>query len=53
MSTTSGINKVPSDLEPSGRTDYLETKIMYKKFWMEYQECFVWNVGTKYTISIE
>jgi hypothetical protein len=53
MSMTSGVTKVPSDLEPDGQTDYLETKIMYKKFRTECQGCFVWNVDTKYKISIE
>jgi hypothetical protein len=35
MSTTSGVIKVPFDLELGGKTDYLETKTMYKKFWIE------------------
>jgi hypothetical protein len=53
MSTTSGVTEVLSNLEPGGKTDYLETKTMYEKFWTEYQKCFVWNVDTKYTISID
>jgi hypothetical protein len=53
MSTTSGMTEVPSNLESSGQTDYLETKIMYKKFWTECHECFVWNLDIKYEISIE
>jgi hypothetical protein len=28
-------------------------KMMYKIFWSECQECFVWNVDTKYAISID
>jgi hypothetical protein len=32
MSTTSGIIKVPCNLETSGKTDYLKVKIMYEKF---------------------
>jgi hypothetical protein len=32
MSTTSGVTKVPSDLELGGKTDYLEMKTMYENF---------------------
>jgi hypothetical protein len=32
MSTTTGVTEVPSDLKPGGRTDYLQTKTIYKKF---------------------
>jgi hypothetical protein len=53
MSTTSGVIEVPLDLELGGKTDYLEMKTMYEKFWTECQECFVWNVDTKYAISID
>jgi hypothetical protein len=53
MNTIFGVTDVPSDLEPGGKTDYLETKKMYEKFWTECQECFVWKVDTKYTISID
>ena len=53
MSTTFGMTKVPFDLEPNGQTDYLDTKIMYKKFRTECQKCFMQNVDTKYKISIE
>jgi hypothetical protein len=53
INITSSVTKVLSDLEPGGKTDYLETKKMYKKFWTECQECFVWNVDMKYTISID
>jgi hypothetical protein len=35
MSTTSSVTKVPSDLEPGGKTDYQGTKTMYEKFWVE------------------
>jgi hypothetical protein len=35
MSTISGVKKVPFDLKPGGKTNYLETKTMYKKFWTE------------------
>ena len=53
MSTTFIMIKVLSDLELGGKTNYLETKTMYEKFWIECQECFVWDVGTKYEIPIE
>jgi hypothetical protein len=53
MSTTSGVMEVLSDLEPGGKTDYMEAKAMYKKFWTECQGCFVWNIDTKYEISTE
>jgi hypothetical protein len=52
MNTTSGIMEVPSELEP-GQIDYLETKTMYEKFWTECQSCFVFEVDTKYSISID
>jgi hypothetical protein len=35
MSTASAIMKVPSKLEPEKKTDYEETKMLYKKFWTE------------------
>jgi hypothetical protein len=53
MSTTFGIIEVPSDLEPGGRMDYLEKKTMYKKFWTKCHKCFIWNIDTKYLISID
>jgi hypothetical protein len=53
MSSVIGIIEVPSNLKPSGITDYLETKTMYKKFWTKCQECFVFKVDTKYSISID
>jgi hypothetical protein len=53
MNTASRITEVPSDFESSGKTDYLETKVMYEKFWSEYQEYFVFEVDTKYKISID
>jgi hypothetical protein len=46
MNMTSSMKEVLSDLEPGRQTDYHETKIMYKKFWTEGHECFVWNVDT-------
>jgi hypothetical protein len=33
--------------------DYNETKTMYKKFWIECQDCFVFKADTKYSISID
>jgi hypothetical protein len=47
------VTEVPSDLEPGGKTDYLETKTMYEKFWTECQEYFIWDVDIKYEIPIE
>ena len=32
MSTTPGMMEVPFDLELGGQINYLETKIIYKKF---------------------
>ena len=51
MNTTSSVIEVPLDLEPYRKTDYLETKTIYKKFWTKCQECFIWNVETKYAIT--
>ena len=53
MSTTYGVMEVPSDLKPGGKTVYLETKTIYEKFWTECHKCFVWNVDTKYTSTID
>jgi hypothetical protein len=53
MNTTSKVTQIPFDLELDEKIDYLETKTMYEKFWTECQECFVFEVDTKYTISIE
>jgi hypothetical protein len=49
---TSGVGDL-SMTSGGGKTDYLETKKMYKKFWTECQECFVFQVDMNYTISIE
>jgi hypothetical protein len=32
MSIASEVTEVPSDLDPGGKTDYLETNTMYKEF---------------------
>jgi hypothetical protein len=53
MSTASAITEVPSELEPRRQTDYQETKTMYKKFWTDYQSCYVFEVDLKYSISID
>jgi hypothetical protein len=53
MSMALVVTKVPSDLEIGGKTNYEETKVMYEKLWSECQECFVFEVDTKYEISIE
>jgi hypothetical protein len=53
LSTSSAITEIPSSLEPSEKTDYNETKIMYKKFWTECQDCFVFEVDKKFSISID
>ena len=52
MCTTSAITKVPSALELGEKMDYNETKAMYKKFWIECQDCFIFEVVTMYSISI-
>jgi hypothetical protein len=53
ISTTSMITKVPSSLELGEKMDYNETKTMYKKFWTKCQDCFVFEVDMKYSISID
>jgi hypothetical protein len=53
MSMASKVTQVPSDFEPGRETNYLETKIMYENFWTKCQECFVFEVDTKYEISID
>jgi hypothetical protein len=53
MSTAFGVTKVPSDLKSNGKTNYLETKTMYKKLRTECQKCFVYQSDEKYTISID
>jgi hypothetical protein len=53
LSTTFAITEVPSSLEPGEKTDYNETKTMYKKFWIECQDCFVFEVDKKFSISID
>jgi hypothetical protein len=44
ISIASGITNVPFNFELGGKLDYMETKIMYKKFWTECKECFVFEV---------
>ena len=51
-STTSVFTKILLDLEPGEKTDYNKTKIMYEKFWLEYQDCFVFKVDKKFSINI-
>jgi hypothetical protein len=53
VSTASAITEVPSSLEPGEKTDYNETKTMYEKFWTECQDCFVFEVDRKFSISID
>jgi hypothetical protein len=53
VSTASAITKVPSSLELGEKTDYNETKTMYEKFWTECQDCFVFKVDRKFSISID
>ena len=36
MSTTSNVIQIPSNVESGGKIDYLKTKIMSKKLWIEY-----------------
>jgi hypothetical protein len=53
VSTASVITEVPSSLEPGEKTDYNETKTMYEKFWTECQDCFVFEVDRRFSISID
>jgi hypothetical protein len=53
ISTASEVIEVPSELETRGQIDYKETKTMYKKFWTEFQSRFVFEMDTKYSISID
>jgi hypothetical protein len=53
ISIVSTITEVPSTLESDEKTDYNETKTMYKKFWTKCQDFFVFEVDTKYSILIE
>jgi hypothetical protein len=52
ISRAFGVTEVPSELESGGQTYYEEIKRMYKKFWTECQSCFVFEVDTKYSVSI-
>jgi hypothetical protein len=53
ISTVSAITEVLSAFEPGEKTNCNETKTMYKKFWTKCQDCFVFEVDTKYSKSIE
>jgi hypothetical protein len=53
MSMVSATTKVPFALELDEKTDYNEIKTIYKKFWIECQDCFVFEVDTKYSILID
>ena len=46
------LTKIPSDLEPRAKTDYNKTKTIYEKFLLECQDCFVFEVDKKFSISI-
>ena len=54
-STASAITQsdMPTVLGPGEKADYNETKTMYEKFWSECQECFVFEVNTKFSVSID
>ena len=47
------ITEVPSTLESEEKTDYNQTKTTYEKFWLECQDCFVFEVDKKFSISID
>jgi hypothetical protein len=51
--TASTITKVSSSRELGEKTDYNETNTMYKKFWTECQDFFVFEVDKKFSISID
>jgi hypothetical protein len=53
MITASAITKVLSALELGEKMDYNETKTKYEKFWIECQDCFIFEVVTMYSILIE
>ena len=53
VSTASTITEVPSSLEPGEKMDYDERKTMYENFWLECQDCFVFEVDKKFSISID
>jgi hypothetical protein len=53
ISTASAITEVPSSLEPGEKIDYNEMKTMHEKFWTECQDCFVFEVDRKFSISID
>jgi hypothetical protein len=53
ISTTSVITEVLSSLEPGEKTDYNETKTVYKFFWTECQDYFMFEVDRKFSISID
>ena len=53
ISTAFAITKVSSLFEPGEKIDYNETKTMYKKFWTIYQDCFVFKINKKFSISID
>ena len=46
-------SEIPSVLEPGEKTDYNEIKTMYEKFWSECQDCFVFEVDKKFSVSID
>jgi hypothetical protein len=54
-STASAVTQsdMPTVLGPGESADYNETKTMYEKFWSECQECFVFEVNTKFSVSID
>ena len=53
ISTMSAITEDFFVLKPGEKLDYNETKAMYESFWTECQDYFVFEVDTKYSISIE
>ena len=50
-STASTVIEILSEFELGENTDYNETKTMYEKFWSECQDCFVFEVDKKFSIS--
>ena len=47
------ITEVLSSLEPAEKMNYNETKTMYEKFWSKCQDCIVFEVDKKFSLSID
>ena len=52
-SLTEVMSKVPSSYEPQKKADFKHINVVYKKFWSEYEDAYIFGVDAKKELSID